>query len=273
MENATIATAPTIEEAIEKALSELGVEREEVEVEVLEEPTKKLFSGSTDAKVKVFMKPTSVEDIYNKAEEEGYEDEDEDETDYEDDEEIEEGFVAEDAEEDAALSDDDEKNYNEALKQLSEEELDEIADNAIETIRSFLVYFGAEEAEIDEYEGEEGELILDIVGENLAVLIGRHGKTLEAMQFLVSSIVSKKTGYRHPVVVDVKGYRHRRKQKIIGIAKASAARAIRQKHEVKLRPMTPYERRIVHIALKDDKRVVTTSEGVEPNRYIVIQLT
>ncbi|MCL1846481.1 MAG: KH domain-containing protein [Coriobacteriia bacterium] len=176
------------------------------------------------------------------------------------------------ADEGLRLSDEEEKNYNEALKQLTEEELDEIADSAIETIRFFLECFGAQDAEIDEYEGEEGELILDIVGENLAVLIGRHGRTLEAMQFLVSSIVSKKTGFRHPVVVDVKGYRHRRKQKIIGIAKASAARAIRQKHEVRLRPMTPYERRIVHIALREDKRVITESEGTEPNRYIVIQL-
>jgi spoIIIJ-associated protein len=182
---------------------------------------------------------------------------------------IEEEFLEEAEEE---LSDTGEKNYNEAFAELTEEELDEIADTAIEALRGMLVYFGAGEAEIEEYEGDEGELILDIVGENLAVLIGRHGKTLDALQFLVSSIVNKKLDLRHPVIIDVEGYKHRRKQKLISIAKSSAARAIRQKHEVHLRPMTPYERRIVHVALKDDKRIITNSEGAEPYRYVVIQL-
>jgi spoIIIJ-associated protein len=161
-------------------------------------------------------------------------------------------------------------NYQEL--DLSEEDLDEIADTAIDVIRELLYFFNAEESGIEEYEGEENELIFDIVGENLAMLIGRHGRTLEALQYLVSAIVSKRIGYQYPVVVDVEGYVNRRKQKLISLAKSSAARVIRQKRSVRLRPMSPYERRVVHMALKDDNRVKTESEGSDPNRQVVIYL-
>ena len=164
------------------------------------------------------------------------------------------------------------RDNEQSVPELSEEELDEIADTAIEVIRSILTYFDADEAEIEEYEGEEMELIFDIVGDNLAMLIGRHGRTLESLQYLVSAIVNKRIGQHYPVVVDVEGYVNRRKQKLISIAKSSATRAIRQKRSVKMRPMSPYERRIVHMALKSDSRVRTESEGVDPNRQVVIYL-
>jgi len=263
-------TAASVDKAIEMALEELGVQQLEVEIEVLEEPAKKLFGGVTNAKVKVSLKAALQEEEAAG----GLEDDEEpDEAEAEDeDEPEEEGFSDTAAGKRQYFSDEDEVDFNKTNKPLTDDELDTIADSAIETIREFLVHFGVEDAEIDEYEGDDGELILDIVGDNLAVLIGRHGKTIDAIQFLVSSIVAKKTGYRHPVVIDVKGYKHRRKQKIVGIARASAARAIRQKHDVRLRPMTPFERRIVHIALREDKRVTTISEGTEPNRYVIIKL-
>lgn len=154
---------------------------------------------------------------------------------------------------------------------LTDEELDHVADVAIETLRGILCYFDAEEASIDEYEGEDGELILDVVGENLAVLIGRYGKTLDALQFIVASIVNKTIGFRYPIIVDIEGYRHRRRQKLESMAKSSAARCIRNMSPVRLRPMTPYERRIIHIILRNEKRVYTESEGEEPNRCIVIK--
>lgn len=162
--------------------------------------------------------------------------------------------------------------YDQGLPELSDEELDEIADTAIEVLRGILAFFDAEEAEIEEYEGDDMELIFDVVGDNLAMLIGRHGRTLDALQYLVSAIVSKRIGQHYPVVVDVEGYVNRRKQKLVSIAKSSAARVIRQKRSVRLRPMSPYERRIVHMALKGDTRVRTESEGVDPNRQVVIHL-
>lgn len=155
---------------------------------------------------------------------------------------------------------------------LTDEELDQVADTALETLRSILAYFGAEEAAIDEYEGEEGELILDVIGEDLAVLIGRYGKTLDALQFLVASVVNKRIGFRYPIIVDIEGYRHRRRQKLESLAKSSAARCIRSKSDVRLRPMTPYERRLIHIILRSEQRVFTESEGEEPNRFVVVRL-
>jgi spoIIIJ-associated protein len=265
MAKEVIVTAPTIEEAIEEALEQLNVLREDVAIEVIEEPTKPLFGEATDASIRVRLLAEGEEGELTA--EDSLDDDEELETEVAEDETGDE--ADEDADEDAPVEH--ERDFNEAPVELSEDELDTIADAAIDAAREFLEYFGLGDAEIDEYEGDEGELIFDIVGDNLAVLIGRHGKTLDSFQFLVSSIVGKRTGYRHPVIIDVEGYKHRRKQKLVSIAKSSATRAIRQKNAVNLRPMSPYERRIIHVALKGDKRIVTSSEGEEPGRYVVIR--
>ena len=153
---------------------------------------------------------------------------------------------------------------------LTDEELDRIADTAIAALQDILKYFNVGEVTIDEYEGDEGELILDITGDDLAVLIGRHGKTLDALQFLVSAITVRTIGYRYPVVVDIEGYKGRQREKLESIARSSANRAASQNRSIKLRQMTPYERRIVHITLRDDDRVETASEGEGSARHVVI---
>ncbi len=153
---------------------------------------------------------------------------------------------------------------------VTDEMLDSIADTAIEVLQNILKYFNVGEVTIDEYDGDEGELILDITGDDLAILIGRHGRTLDALQFLVSAITMKTIGFRYPLVIDVEGYKSRQREKLESIARSSAHKAIHQHREIKLRPMTPYERRIVHIALRDDDRVETISEGEGPGRHIVI---
>lgn len=152
----------------------------------------------------------------------------------------------------------------------TDEEIDMIADTAIAALQDILKYFNVGEVSIDEYEGDEGELILDITGDDLAVLIGRHGRTLDALQFLISSITSRTVGYRYPIVVDVEGYKSRQRQKIEDIAHSAADRAFNQDRSIKLRPMTPYERRLVHIALRDDDRVETVSEGEGRARRVVV---
>lgn len=163
-----------------------------------------------------------------------------------------------------------EEDEDEDESEISDEELDKIADTAIEVIRDILKHFGAEDAEIDEYEGDDGELILDVVGADLAILIGRHGKTLDALQQLVSSIVNRRLGFRYPVVVDVEDYKHRRRLKLESIAESAAARAVKRHGDVKLHPMTPYERRLVHIALRDNPDVETFSEGEGSGRRVVV---
>ena len=153
---------------------------------------------------------------------------------------------------------------------VTDEMLDNIADTAIAALQDILRYFNVGEVTIDEYEGDEGELILDISGDDMAVLIGRHGKTLDALQFIVSMITVRTIGFRYPVVVDVEGYKNRQRQKLESIAHSSANRAASQHRKVGLRPMTPYERRIIHIALHDDDRVETVSEGEGSARHVVV---
>lgn len=154
--------------------------------------------------------------------------------------------------------------------EFTDDEVDAIADVAVGYLRGVLTFFGEGAATIDEYEGDDGELILDITGGDLAVLIGRHGRTLDALQMVVSSLMSSKLRFHYPVVVDVEGYKNRRKEKLRGIALSAAARAKRQHSRVSLPPMNAYERRLVHLALLDDDQVTTHSEGEDPSRHVVI---
>lgn len=154
--------------------------------------------------------------------------------------------------------------------EVTEEELDAIADTAIAALQDILKYFNVGEVTIDEYEGDEGELILDITGDDLAILIGRHGRTLDALQFVVSAITVRSMGFRYPVIVDVEGYKSRQREKLESIARSTANKAASQHRSVKMRPMTPYERRIVHIALRDDDRVDTASKGEGSARHVVV---
>ena len=164
----------------------------------------------------------------------------------------------------------DSQNTEDDQPEITDEVLDQIADTAIAVLQDILKYFNVGEVTIDEYEGDEGELILDITGDDLAVLIGRHGRTLDAIQFLVSAITVRSMGFRYPVVIDVGGYKSRQRQKLESIARTSANRAASQHRSIKLRPMTPYERRIIHIALRDDDRVYTASEGEGSSRHVVV---
>lgn len=161
----------------------------------------------------------------------------------------------------------DEKETSEGL---SDEELDEIADKSIQVLQDILKHFDIGEVVIDEYEGDEGELILDITGDDLAVMIGRHGNTLDALQTVFNSIMIKELGFRYPIVIDVEGYKSRQRQKLESIAHSSANRALKQNRSISLHPMSPYERRIIHITLKDDDRVMTESEGEGNGRHVVI---
>lgn len=164
------------------------------------------------------------------------------------------------------------KEKYEAGQELTDDELDFVADAAIRSIKDILSYFGETGSSIDEYDGDNGELILDINGGDLAVLIGRHGRTLDALQMVVSSLLSSTLGFHYPIVVDIEGYKSRRKNKVQSLARSAAARAKKQHGSVSLPPMNAYERRLVHLALVDDGSVVTHSEGEEPMRHVVVTL-
>ena len=162
------------------------------------------------------------------------------------------------------------REHYEAGLPLTDEEVDAVADAAVDILKTILALFGETNSSIDEYEGDDGELILDVNGGDLAVLIGRHGRTIDALQQVFSSLVSSRLQFHYPVVVDIEGYKSRRRQKLQNIALSSADKAIRQGGRVTLQPMNAYERRIVHLALVGNANVTTHSEGEEPNRKVVI---
>ena len=157
-----------------------------------------------------------------------------------------------------------------AGEELTDDDIDTIADVAVDYVRNLLSFFGETKITIDEYEGDEGELILDVTGGDLAVLIGRHGRTLDALQMVLASLMSSTLRFHYPVVVDVEGYKMRRKDKLRRLAFSAAARAKRQHTRVMLPPMNAYERRLVHIALAADDGVTTHSEGEDPSRRVVV---
>jgi spoIIIJ-associated protein len=232
-----IIEGPSVEDAIDSALDEMGVQQDAVEYEVLSEPGRGLFgSGGRPARVRVWLKAGVVDP----------------------------GLGIDD---DTAEEDDDDT--PEESGELTDDELDAIADAGADAIKEILQALRIE-CSIDEYEGDEGEIILDITGDDLAVLIGRHGRTLDALQVIVSTITNRRLDTRYPLVVDVSGYRHRRRVKLEEIARGAADRAVRQHRPIQLRPMSSFERRVIHMALREDRRVHTESEGLEPRRMVVV---
>lgn len=155
--------------------------------------------------------------------------------------------------------------------EVSDEELDKIADISIETVREIAQFFELGEIEVSEFEGDEGELILDLDGEDLSVLIGRHGSTIQSFQQMVSLITSIKLGYKYPVTIDVHGYKSRQKNKLEDLAYKMANKALNQNRKVNLRPMSPYDRRIIHMVLSDEQDVETYSVGEGKDRHVVIK--
>lgn len=162
------------------------------------------------------------------------------------------------------------KEHFDAGIELSDDEIDRIADLAISYIRHLFAFFGEKHLSVDEFEGSEGELILDVSGGDLAVLIGRHGRTLEAVQSLLTSYLSNTLHFHYPVVVDIEGYKSRRRAKLQSLAHSAASRAKRQHGRASLPPMSAYERRIVHLALVDDPDITTHSEGEDFDRHVVV---
>ena len=119
---------------------------------------------------------------------------------------------------------------------------------------------------------DTGEAIsASLSGSDVAVLIGKHGKTIDAIQYLVGAAVATAAGDAAPrVMVDAAGYRDRREARLVDLADRSAAQVLRSGRTVQLEPMTSVERKIVHVHLQDSEGIATHSEGDEPNRYVVI---
>lgn len=273
------ATGRTADEAIENALDELGLERDEVTIEVLAQA-----GQGRPARVRV----TPLEGI-----ELEYDDDDEDEDyDDEDDEEIEEGDEEGD-EEDDLIDDEDEDEDDEeedapaiavparvppprrqprAAASIPDEARP-AADAALAIMQELLDRMDLpSDVQIDSANVEEGlpTIELSIHGEYGGILIGRRGETLGALQFLAGLLTSRRAERRVRVVIDAEGYRERRARLLRDIAMRAAERAQRYRQPIFLDPMVPAERRVVHMTLADHPGVSTHSVGEGDSRRVVI---
>lgn len=122
-----------------------------------------------------------------------------------------------------------------------------------------------------EIEQEDNRVTFNLSGEKIALLIGRRGKTLNALQYLTQLVLNKQTRQFYAVTVDAEGYRKRREETLIDLAQKMADKVDRVKRKVSLEPMPAYERKIIHTALQDESTVSTYSHGNEPHRHIVIK--
>ena len=122
------------------------------------------------------------------------------------------------------------------------------------------------------YNEEEKNMDIELSGNEMGVLIGKRGQTLDSLQYLVSLVVNKESEEYIHVKVDTENYRQRRKETLENLAKNIAYKVKRTKRSISLEPMNPYERRIIHSALQNDKYVTTHSEGEEPFRRVVVTL-
>jgi len=291
------ASGKSIEDAILQALARLGRNRDEVEITVLQEPSRGMRGmGARDARVRVFVKsaraghtaaPLDDEDddviaadgSYAQADASGAYAEDEDgvEGAYA------EGDVGDNREVDAEEYDEEEYIVpgltTIPLKEMLPEDAS-IEEFAVEALRQVLGHMGVN-AQIDvpepesEESAEEEPLVLNIRSDDpdtLSLLIGRRGETLSSLQLLVSLIVSKQAGSRERIIVDCENYRERRERNLRSMAARIADQVRRSGRPIMLEAMPPNERRIIHMALSETDDIATESTGEGDQRRVVVSL-
>ena len=118
----------------------------------------------------------------------------------------------------------------------------------------------------------EDMMDVELSGDEMGILIGKRGQTLDSLQYLLSLVVNKESESYVKVKVDTENYRQRRRETLEGLAKNIAFKVKRTKRSVSLEPMNPFERRVIHSALQNDRYVTTKSEGEEPYRHVVVSL-
>ena len=147
-----------------------------------------------------------------------------------------------------------------------------VADTAKEFLNSVFEAMNMIVVSDVKYDEDERTMDIELSGDDMGVLIGKRGQTLDSLQYLVSLVVNKDTEDYIRVKVDTENYRQRRKETLENLAKNISFKVKRTKRAVSLEPMNPYERRIIHSALQNDKYVTTHSEGNDPYRHVVVTI-
>lgn len=239
--------APSVEEAIEKGLKELGLCKEDVEVEILDSGKRSLFKlASRQARVRLKMKLSDEIEINNLQQDE--------ETNVE--------------------SDEDSSNNDESI--VDDNDLDEGLKVARNTINTLLDEMNVEANVHVEY-GEMGgqhiaPILINLEGNDLSFLIGRKSETINALQYITNLIVGKKLNRWIPLQIDVQNYRIRRERELRKLARRIADQVVTSGRKQYLEPMPPNERRIIHIELRENPDVITESSGEDPHRKVVVSL-
>lgn len=277
-------TAKTIDAAVEEGLKQLGISREEAVVHVVEQPSSGLFG--------LIHKKMAVVDISAPDEEPAKEEEKTPETPAEEEKTVEEPKAApeekpaeepkqeepkpeeskaaeEKPEEPAAAPEEKGRRKSEDFV-FNPEEQEKTAEEARKFLES--VFHGMHLDVTMERMMNEERILFNLHGEGLGILIGKHGQTLDALQYLTNLAAGKEFHHHYFVLLDVENYRERRKDTLEALARRLAAKVKRTGEEVRLEPMAAGERRIIHLALQDDGAVTTESEGEAPHRYVVIKL-
>ena len=251
------ATGKTIEKAIESGLKALDTTMENVDIQILNEgglfaKAKVLITlneEETEVKAEVKEEPV-VEEVTEEATEEVTEATEETETE---EVEVKDTITVKSAE-----------------KVIKEANID--LDKVVEVAEEFLgglVYILNLQATM-EHTTDEKLPQINLTGDDLGVLIGYRGDTLEAIQSLMNVVVQNKTGFKGKVLLDIENYRNRRVQTLCELATRIAKQVVKNKKSFKLEPMNSYERRIIHSHLQSMEHVTTHSEGKEPDRHLII---
>jgi spoIIIJ-associated protein len=280
--------AKTIDAAVEEGLKQLGISREEAVVHVIEQPSSGLFGlirkkqAVVDISAPDLEEPEespASEEIEEKAPEtpeapEKPETEEKTET-----EKPEESPETPAEEKDDAPEESEEKPVKETAEKPAkgkEEFVFSAEDQAktAEDAKAFLanVFKGMNLEVTMETMMNEERILLNLHGDGLGILIGKHGQTLDALQYLTNLASGKEFHHHYFVLLDVENYRERRKDTLEALARRLAGKVKRTGEPVKLEPMAAGERRIIHLALQNDAAVTTDSEGEAPHRYVVIKL-
>ena len=250
-------TAKTVEEAVAAALKELNITAEEAVIEVLEEGKKGFFGMfSKDARVRVTAKEVVVEEtVVETAAPEAAP--------------VVETVVETEEVKEEAPAATEERAAREPKKFV-------VNDEAVAKAREFLQkVFNAMKIEVvmEKFVNKnDGSVTFKLHGADMGILIGKHGQTLDSLQYLTNLVANKNSAERVRVIIDVEDYRDRRIETLNRLAYRLADKVKRSGERVALEPMNPHERKIIHMALQNDRRVTTLSEGDEPFRHVVIEL-
>lgn len=265
-------TAKTIEAAVAEGLEKLGISREEAVVHVVEQPSSGLF-GLIHKKMAVVDISAPDEEAEEDTVEEASPDEEAPAAE-EAAEEAKEETPAEEPKAEEAAPEAEEAPVEEKKAEREEPTFDpEEQKKVAEEAKTFLagVFAGMHLAVTMECRMTEERIMINLVGDGLGILIGKHGQTLDALQYLTNLAAGKSFRHHYFILLDVENYRERRQDTLEALARRLAGKVKRTGEEIRLEPMAAGERRIIHLALQDDHAISTDSEGEAPYRYVVIR--